>query len=114
MQPSLLPFNLRTAFNSLSKPFSRSPATGAPIAAAGSKATAAAAASKADFTAAAASGGTMPVTHVPADSLALSTPTRWLTSRFHFDFAGVTARRTNFGALRVVNDDLVTRRAGFG
>ncbi|KAL4860075.1 putative quercetin 2 [Chlorella vulgaris] len=109
MQPSLLQFNLRTAFNSLSKPFSRSPATGAAPTSA-----AAAASSKADYTAAAASGRTMPVTHVPADSLALSTPTRWLTSRFHFDFAGVTARRTNFGALRVVNDDLVTRRAGFG
>ncbi|KAI8474055.1 MAG: RmlC-like cupin [Monoraphidium minutum] len=52
---------------------------------------------------------------VPASSLHVSKPTWWLTSRFHFSFADYFAPdRVNFGALRVVNDDLVKGRAGFG
>ena len=40
---------------------------------------------------------------------------RWLESRFHFSFADYWDNsRMNFGALRVVNDDLVQPRAGFG
>jgi Pirin len=52
---------------------------------------------------------------VPRESLHVSKPTHWLESRFHFSFAGHwDPKRMNFGALRVVNDDLVTAREGFG
>lgn len=45
----------------------------------------------------------------------MSKPTWWLESRFHFSFADYhDPRRSNFGALRVLNDDLVKPRAGFG
>jgi len=45
----------------------------------------------------------------------VSKPTWWLESRFHFSFAGWhDPDRMNFGALRVVNDDLVKGKAGFG
>lgn len=50
-----------------------------------------------------------------AGSLHVSKPTWWLESRFHFSFAEyVDSKRMQFGALRVVNDDLVKPRAGFG
>ena len=50
-----------------------------------------------------------------ADSLHVSKPTWWLESRFHFSFADYfNPDNTNFGALRVVNDDLVQGKAGFG
>lgn len=39
----------------------------------------------------------------------------WLKSRFHFSFAEYSsAANTNFGALRVMNDDLVQPKRGFG
>jgi redox-sensitive bicupin YhaK (pirin superfamily) len=38
----------------------------------------------------------------------------WLTSRFHFNFAEYRGGRGNFGVLRVVNDDYVLARRGFG
>ena len=55
------------------------------------------------------------VRHVPAKALHVSRPTWWLESRFHFSFADWwDPARSNFGALRVVNDDLVKPRSGFG
>lgn len=51
----------------------------------------------------------------PAASLHISKPTWWLESRFHFSFADYwDPNRMSFGALRVVNDDFVQPRAGFG
>jgi len=51
---------------------------------------------------------------VPAGSLHVSKDIFWLESRFHFSFAGYyDPRRMNFGALRVVNDDLVIPNEGF-
>jgi redox-sensitive bicupin YhaK (pirin superfamily) len=38
----------------------------------------------------------------------------WLKSRFHFNFAEYHRGRTNFGVLRVMNDDLVQPGRGFG
>ena len=55
--------------------------------------------------------------HIPASSLHVSRPTSWLTSRFHFSFAGHYYREADknlFGVLRVLNDDIVTPRQGFG
>ncbi|KAG2483008.1 hypothetical protein HYH03_018088 [Edaphochlamys debaryana] len=55
------------------------------------------------------------VERVPHSSLHVSKPTWWLESRFHFSFADYwDPRRESFGALRVLNDDLVQPRAGFG
>ncbi|GAB4816782.1 hypothetical protein N2152v2_003828 [Parachlorella kessleri] len=55
------------------------------------------------------------VEKVPASSLHVSKPTWWLESRFHFSFAEYwDPKRSSFGALRVINDDLVKPRAGFG
>lgn len=43
------------------------------------------------------------------------TNTNWLKSRFHFNFAEYSnAKNPNFGVLRVMNDDLVQPRRGFG
>lgn len=43
------------------------------------------------------------------------TNANWLKSRFHFSFAEYRdARNQNFGALRVLNDDLVQPARGFG
>ncbi|PNH03409.1 hypothetical protein TSOC_010544, partial [Tetrabaena socialis] len=63
------------------------------------------------------SGGMGPATVdiVTAGSLHVSKPTWWLESRFHFSFADYwDPRRSSFGVLRVVNDDLVRGNAGFG
>ena len=50
-----------------------------------------------------------------AETLHVSKPTWWLESRFHFSFADYyNPSNMNFGALRVVNDDLVMPKAGFG
>lgn len=38
----------------------------------------------------------------------------WLTSRFHFSFAEYSGGPGNFGVLRVVNDDIVQPKRGFG
>jgi redox-sensitive bicupin YhaK (pirin superfamily) len=38
----------------------------------------------------------------------------WLKSRFHFNFAEYHGGRSNFGVLRVMNDDLVQPDRGFG
>jgi hypothetical protein len=38
----------------------------------------------------------------------------WLKSRFHFSFAEYRGGRSNFGPLRVANDDLVQPQRGFG
>mmetsp|Transcript_52541 Transcript_52541/g.125498 ORF Transcript_52541/g.125498 Transcript_52541/m.125498 type:complete len:312 (+) Transcript_52541:82-1017(+) len=38
----------------------------------------------------------------------------WLKSRFHFSFAEYTGGPSNFGVLRVMNDDLVQPLRGFG
>ena len=55
------------------------------------------------------------VRHVPSSALHLSRPTWWLESRFHFNFAEYhNPSKTNFGALRVLNDDLVKGKSGFG
>ncbi len=52
---------------------------------------------------------------VYAETLHVSKPTWWLESRFHFSFADYwDEARSSFGALRVVNDDLVKARSGFG
>lgn len=59
--------------------------------------------------------GKAAVEHVPEEKLHLSQPTWWLTSRFHFSFADwYDPARTNFGVLRVCNDDIVKAGAGFG
>jgi len=42
------------------------------------------------------------------------TSTNWLTSRFHFSFAEWNGGPASFGALRVLNDDLVQPHRGFG
>ncbi|PRW58902.1 pirin domain-containing [Chlorella sorokiniana] len=56
-----------------------------------------------------------PIRHIPASGLTVSKPTWWLESRFHFSFADYyNPKNMNFGALRVVNDDLVKPKAGFG
>ena len=49
-----------------------------------------------------------------AEQLHVSKPTWWLESRFHFSFADWWQGKQNFGALRVLNDDLVQGKAGFG
>lgn len=54
------------------------------------------------------------ITHIPARTLHVSKPTSWLESRFHFNFANYWGGKENFGALRVVNDDLVKAHNGFG
>eukprot|EP00873_Tetraselmis_striata_P040819 jgi/Tetstr1/461083/TSEL_006229.t2 len=47
--------------------------------------------------------------------LHVSEPISWLESRFHFSFADYfNPANNNFGALRVLNDDLVKGRSGFG
>jgi len=51
---------------------------------------------------------------ISSSSLHTSTPTDWLTSRFHFSFADYyNPKNTNFGVLRVMNDDIVQPRSGF-
>ena len=51
----------------------------------------------------------------PSPSPATWTNTNWLKSRFHFSFAEYRdPRNQNFGALRVMNDDLVQPSRGFG
>lgn len=51
----------------------------------------------------------------PAGALHVSKPTHWLESRFHFSFADYfNPNNQNFGALRVMNDDLVKAGNGFG
>ena len=41
--------------------------------------------------------------------------TNWLKSRFHFSFAEYSNyANSNFGVLRVMNDDLVQPKRGFG
>jgi hypothetical protein len=43
------------------------------------------------------------------------TNNNWLKSRFHFSFAEYhNAKNNNFGVLRVMNDDLVQPKRGFG
>lgn len=69
------------------------------------------------------------IRHIPNKSLFVSTPepymfgnpanaspsVNWLTSRFHFSFAEYHDHaRSNFGVLRVMNDDLVQPQRGFG
>lgn len=50
-----------------------------------------------------------------AEELYISKPIWWLESRFHFSFAEYCHPRKNgFGALFVLNDDLVQPHAGFG
>ncbi|KNC53688.1 pirin domain-containing protein [Thecamonas trahens ATCC 50062] len=50
---------------------------------------------------------------IRASSLHVSTPTHWLTSRFHFAFADWWDGPQQYGVLRVVNDDIVEARSGF-
>lgn len=57
----------------------------------------------------------MTLRHIPEKDLHVSTPTWWLESRFHFSFAEYyNPKNQQFGVLRVLNDDLVKPRAGFG
>mmetsp|Transcript_70621 Transcript_70621/g.86633 ORF Transcript_70621/g.86633 Transcript_70621/m.86633 type:complete len:329 (+) Transcript_70621:74-1060(+) len=54
---------------------------------------------------------------IPAKDLHVSKVGGWLESRFHFRFAGWRPRdkkRHGFGALHVMNDDLVQPGSGFG
>jgi len=54
---------------------------------------------------------------IGADALHISKPTGWLTSRFHFRFAGWNPKdpkRRGFGKLHVLNDDIVSAKNGFG
>jgi redox-sensitive bicupin YhaK (pirin superfamily) len=44
----------------------------------------------------------------------LWTNSNWLKSRFHFSFAEWSGGPSNFGSLRVLNDDLVQGQRGFG
>jgi redox-sensitive bicupin YhaK (pirin superfamily) len=53
--------------------------------------------------------------HIPEKNLHVSTPTWWLESRFHFSFAEYyNPQNAEFGVLRVLNDDLVKPKSGFG
>eukprot|EP00271_Cylindrocystis_brebissonii_P015202 TRINITY_DN3742_c0_g1_i1.p1 TRINITY_DN3742_c0_g1~~TRINITY_DN3742_c0_g1_i1.p1 ORF type:complete len:254 (-),score=27.89 TRINITY_DN3742_c0_g1_i1:402-1163(-) len=53
--------------------------------------------------------------HIPSTNLHVSKPTWWLESRFHFSFANYyNPANTEFGVLRVLNDDLVKPHSGFG
>lgn len=53
------------------------------------------------------------VSKLSSAPLARITSCRWLESRFHFSFADYyNPKNMNFGALRVVNDDLVKVRSG--
>eukprot|EP00199_Chlamydomonas_sp_CCMP681_P005934 CAMPEP_0119109960 /NCGR_PEP_ID=MMETSP1180-20130426/25300_1 /TAXON_ID=3052 ORGANISM="Chlamydomonas cf sp, Strain CCMP681" /NCGR_SAMPLE_ID=MMETSP1180 /ASSEMBLY_ACC=CAM_ASM_000741 /LENGTH=260 /DNA_ID=CAMNT_0007096017 /DNA_START=65 /DNA_END=847 /DNA_ORIENTATION=+ len=55
------------------------------------------------------------VISVLQSKLHVSKPTWWLESRFHFSFADWNdPSRMNWGALRVLNDDLVKGKSGFG
>ena len=78
----------------------------------------------------------MPLKHIPASKLYVSEPnpswfgnpsneggnpywgtesTNWLKSRFHFSFAEYSnSKNSNFGVLRVMNDDFVQPARGFG
>ncbi|PNW78730.1 hypothetical protein CHLRE_09g388208v5 [Chlamydomonas reinhardtii] len=77
--------------------------------------TAATAHAAAQSSAAGAAGPMASVTLVPQGGLHVSKPTWWLESRFHFSFADYwNNEKMNFGALRVLNDDLVKAKAGFG
>lgn len=59
--------------------------------------------------------GNMSLRLIPNKQLHVSTPTWWLESRFHFSFAEYyNPQRTDFGVLRVLNDDLVKPHSGFG
>lgn len=61
------------------------------------------------------SSSTMSLNLVPGKKLYVSTPTWWLESRFHFSFAEYfNPAKSEFGVLRVLNDDLVQPHSGFG
>eukprot|EP01102_Stenamoeba_stenopodia_P004415 TRINITY_DN14726_c0_g1_i1.p1 TRINITY_DN14726_c0_g1~~TRINITY_DN14726_c0_g1_i1.p1 ORF type:complete len:286 (+),score=41.42 TRINITY_DN14726_c0_g1_i1:161-1018(+) len=52
---------------------------------------------------------------INSGDLYVSKPTHWLESRFHFSFAEYyNPKNQNFGVLRVMNDDIVKPRNGFG
>jgi len=54
------------------------------------------------------------IRHIPYDSLYLADH-GWLTSRFHFSFAEYFDKNNmHYGALRVMNDDLIAPHSGFG
>ena len=54
------------------------------------------------------------IKHIPYDSLYVANH-GWLQSHFHFSFAEYrNADNINFGALRVMNDDLIQGKTGFG
>jgi len=50
----------------------------------------------------------------PQPSPSSWTNSNWLKSRFHFSFAEHSDGNSNFGVLRVLNDDLVQSQRGFG
>lgn len=55
------------------------------------------------------------IAKIPREGLYVSKPVWWLESRFHFSFAEYRHPTSNgFGALFVLNDDLVKPHAGFG
>lgn len=59
--------------------------------------------------------GPLEFRHIPHGGLYVSTPTWWLESRFHFSFAEYfNPANHDFGVLRVLNDDLVQPKSGFG
>jgi len=54
------------------------------------------------------------IRHIPVESMHRSRPVNWLDTVFHFSFADYyNEDNINFGALRVLNDDLISGRAGF-
>ena len=55
------------------------------------------------------------LSEVSPEDLYVSKPMWWLESRFHFSFAEYChPKKRDFGALFVLNDDLVQPREGFG
>jgi len=54
------------------------------------------------------------IKHIPVDKLHRAQPAHWLDTIYHFSFANYyNPNNMNFGALRVLNDDLISAHSGF-
>jgi len=54
------------------------------------------------------------IRHIPVETMYSGQPIHWLTTTHHFSFDTYYNKdRLNFGALRVVNDDIIAPRSGF-